>query len=113
MSSKGVSSVLLTKERLREMRQHEKRLPDPRIIECLDHIDALEAENQKLREDWYHAEPLKGFRESFDAMEKERDAAIRELQILKDPSDGRCMEISALRLAIDSSHKVNEKLIEE
>lgn len=45
-----------------------------------------------------------------EKLRHERDQLKAELEILKDPSDGRCMDISALRAEFERVCKENEKL---
>jgi hypothetical protein len=108
----------LTKERIEEIRNthgcliprqgaevpscHEKTSCDCTVVELLQEIDALRTERDDAHKLLREAASLTipGEVDTGDAlvqMLRERDSLKAELEILKNPSDGRCMEIGALR----------------
>jgi chromosome segregation ATPase len=98
----------LTKEREQEIREQHGRCSTSDCLapELLAEIDALREHLDSRGVHTCHAK----CQNPICLMRRQRDALRAELEILKDPSDGRCMEIVALR---EHNKKLREELESE
>lgn len=72
--------------------------------------ETLEEIKDLRNENWFIYNPNSEVNEYIDELLSEIEAMQSELETLKDPSDGKCMEIGALRSSFETSCKEFETL---